>query len=158
DYKQNLIRYTKENILINNENKISIYRLLSYFFTLIIFLIIFFYILITRPLIEFSIVKNQVELYEITKNNKIENYYIIKITNKTQKKANYEISINNKDLIYIGYNKISLSPSETIVLDIKLITKESKMNKIFTEVIFTVKCLNKKNYYINKSIQFISKV
>ncbi|HFL8824288.1 MAG TPA: cytochrome c oxidase accessory protein CcoG [Candidatus Azoamicus sp. OHIO1] len=158
NYKPNLIKYTKENILTNDKDKKSIYRLLSYFFTLIIFLIIFLYILITRSLIEFSIIKNQAELYEITKNNKIENCYIIKITNKTQEKANYEISINNKDLIYIGYNKVSLSPSETVVLDIKLITKESKMNTIFTEVIFTVKCLNKKKYYVNKSIQFISKV
>lgn len=156
NYNTGLIKYMKEsssNKELKQKNTISIFRLAAYISFLTLFISIFYYVSINRPLVQFNINRSQNQLYNIDKNGNIENYYILKITNKTSKKNIYKISITNDKFTYVGLKNISLNGEETAVLDIKLILKNKNDSLKFTDIDFKLECLNlnKNNSAIKKS-------
>jgi cytochrome c oxidase accessory protein FixG len=156
-YKRGLIDFKKENVLLNNINTVSKNKLIAYFITIVLFVSIFSYNLYNRSLIQLNINRGQMQLYNLTKNNCIENFYFIKITNKSNRSNIYSVSINPDFLNYSGKDIVFLSPGESICLDIKLYTEISYIKDIYTEINFKVNCLNdSKIKSVNKKTKFIS--
>lgn len=155
NYKPGLIRYIKESS--SNEENLNItthkFRILAYIIVISFFLILFYNLITTRQLMQFNIIKSQNQLYNINREGQIENYYSLKITNKTSNKNTYKISILNDHLTYTGISEITLNGEDTVILDIKLLlNKNKKLNK-FTDIQFKLESsdLNKNNSVIKKS-------
>ncbi|HIH2762630.1 MAG TPA: cytochrome c oxidase accessory protein CcoG [Candidatus Azoamicus sp. MARI] len=156
-YDTGLIRYMKESSLNNKLiNKTSIFRLIAYVSILFLFISIFYYVSNNRSLVQVNINRSQNQLYNINKNGDIENYYILKITNKTIKKNIYKISILNNKFKYIGVTELSLNGQESALLDVKLILENTNGSLKFTDVSFKIECLNiNKNNSTIKNSKFI---
>lgn len=158
NYSRGLIRYMTENDLNKNSNKsISIARLLSYSIILIILILLFVYMLITRSLVQFNVVRNQTQLFNITKENFVENTYVLKITNKTQKQSIYKINIKDDRFQYIGVDRLILDSESTISLDIKVILLDKSLKSKFIEILFYISCDEISSNMV-KSSQFIMPV
>lgn len=159
NYKTGLIKYMKESSLDErniNKNTTSKFRILAYLIILSLFTSMLYYLSVNRPLMQFNINRSQNQLYNIDKNGNIENYYILKITNKTAEKNTYKISILNNKFTYNGLEQVVLNGEETALLDIKLILNDKQNLLRFTDINFKIECLNlKKNNFIIKKSKFI---
>lgn len=157
-YPSGLIRYMRESSMYDGAKRtnISIIRLMSYFLFLMFLVFLFVYLLNVRSLTQFNVNRSQNQLYNITKNN-IENFYILKITNKTSNKNVYKISVLNSDLKYVGIRSIILNGEETLVLDVKLVLDgKTDLSKRFYDVIFKVEWIDsKRSAFILKKSKFI---
>lgn len=159
NYQTGLIKYMKESSLETkniNKQTTSKFRILAYLIILSLFTSMFYYLSVNRPLMQFNVNRSQNQLYNIDKNGNIENYYILKITNKTNKKHTYNISISNDKFTYTGLKQIFLNGEETALLDIKLTLNDRKTLSKFTDINFKIECLNsKKNNTLIKKSKFI---
>lgn len=151
NYPKGLIKYKKENLtsFINM-------RLMSYVIILIILTLLFISGVLNRDLIQFTINRSQIQLYNKTQNNYIENFYTLKITNKTVNSNKYKILLCNDNFKFKGLNEIFLSGEETILLDIIVTVPIQNIKTSFTEIYFKIEnTVNKKDFIIKKS-KFIS--
>lgn len=159
-YPKGLIRYMKEKDLKNNYSaNISYIKLLSYSAMLFILITLFIYTLANRPLIQFNVNKSQLQLFNINKENLVENTYLLKITNKTQNQHTYTIILNDERFKYVGINKLILDGEDSISIDVKLVLCDNKHKSRFLEVSFCVVCNDQSNAYsVSKKSQFITPI
>ncbi|HFL8819307.1 MAG TPA: cytochrome c oxidase accessory protein CcoG [Candidatus Azoamicus sp. OHIO2] len=151
-YEKNLISFSRENI---NKKTVNI-RFITYFIALVCLSIVFFYYLFTRELIQFNITRSQMQLYHLTSNNLIENFYNFKIINKTLELNKYKISLCTDNFTYTGLDFIILHGEETLLLDVKVSTHINNLTSRFTDLYFKIENVtNKKDVSIKKN-KFIS--
>lgn len=150
-YPQNLIGYMRESDFNKKNTSINKIRLITYFLTIFLFLSIFTISLLNRNLIQFNIIRSQLQLYNIRNDNLIENFYVFKITNKTSEKVQYIIYVNNDKFEYLGPKKITLNSEESIQIDIKLLLLDNKYKNKFTDIIFYVEDINTHNKVFKKN-------
>jgi len=154
-YKSGLIRYMRENELINKVKNFGKVRLISYIVVLFLLFSLFNYGLFDRKLIQFSVSKSQLQLFNIDKNNLVENTYVLKITNKTKIKNSYNILVDDSRFKYIGIDKIILDGEDTILIDIKLLLTNVSYKSRFIEVFFKIQSSDDSKNYIIKKSQFV---
>lgn len=152
-YDKNLIKYAREN----SDKKIILnVRFLMYVIILLFLTIIFFYNLFNRELIQFNVTRSQVKLYNITHDNLIENFYVLKIVNKTLDLNTYKISICNDKFQYTGIDTIILHGEETLLLDVKISINSNNITTKFMDLEFKVENIYKNTDIIIKKNKFIS--
>lgn len=151
NYPTGLIKYSKEY----NKTKVLNIRFLAYLIILFLLIFILLFGLSKRDLIQLNISRNQTELYNINKEKNIENFYILKITNKSNQLNKYNISLCEKNYIYNGLKNVILNPEEILKIEIKISSKNI-INKKFDEISLKIENLNDKDDYIIKKTKFIS--
>lgn len=151
-YEQNLISFKKEAASVNY--KYSKIKLFLYSVVLFILIFLISYFLITRSLVYFDVTRCQYQLFNITKENFIENNFFLKIINKSDKENTYFVSIEPPLFDIIGAQKIVLNSSETQILNIILKLKNKNKEGIFIDVCFSISNLNNKEI-IKKQSKFI---
>jgi cytochrome c oxidase accessory protein FixG len=151
-YEKNLIKYSKEN---TNNKKINI-RLFAYLSIILILLVILLNGLMHRDLIQMNVTRSQIQLYNLTEDNLIENFYVFKIVNKTSKSNIYKISLLNEGFKYTGLETIILNGEETLLLDIKVSISNSEIKNKFTEIYFKIHNFNNNSEFMIKKNKFIS--
>ena len=157
-YKPHLISYARESELINNKGDSSKARLFAYIFFLCILFSFFIFSLHDRQLIQFSVTRSQLQLYNVSAANVIENVYLFKVTNKTQHAHAYRISVLDSRFKYLGIEDFVLSREETVLIDSKLLLYQNDTTARFIEIFFKVDCLDDLSQTVYKKSQFVKPV
>jgi cytochrome c oxidase accessory protein FixG len=108
----NLIKYASENNIEQNKKPEFSYRIKGYSAVLAALLIIFFSLIITRSMFDATILRVPGQLMQENNDGTISNLYRIKIVNKSNNTAPYQLFIDNPDatIQYAGKQLDSLKP------------------------------------------------
>lgn len=153
-YPLNLIRYTGKSVfqLSFREN----IRFFTYVITIFLLFVVFFYLLYSRPLVNFNIIRDQT-VYGAIKNDVVENNYLIKLINKSDKKNSYIIYLKNNKFNYYGVKNITLDTCESTSFFVKLFIKRDDLIEQFNDIIFVLESVDTKNkFFFEKKVKFIS--
>lgn len=150
-YEQNLIGYMREIDLTKRIKSFNKIRLTAYISALCLLFLLLVYNILNRNLIHFNIIRSQLQLYNIRKDNLIENFYVLKITNKTAYKNEYNVFINDKKFEYLGPKNIILNPEESILIDVKLLLLNNNNKSKFIDIEFCIQNINNKYNIVKKS-------
>jgi len=121
-YARGLVSYTSEAALAGEPTRILRPRLMAYIAAIIIMLGALWFALDARELVDMSVVKDRTVLYRKNSDGNIANVYRLKITNKTQTLAHYELHID-KDarLSLTRHYVLDLKPGEIVDMPISVI-------------------------------------
>jgi cytochrome c oxidase accessory protein FixG len=112
-YGRGLVSYTSEAALAGESTKVLRPRLFGYLALIAIMLGGLLVSLNSRELVDLSVVKDRSVLYRYTSEGEVMNVYRMKITNKTQQAANYELRLQNAEGLRLSRNyQFSLAAGE----------------------------------------------
>jgi cytochrome c oxidase accessory protein FixG len=123
-YARGLVSYTSEAALAGEPTRILRPRLWAYVTAMIIMLGALWIALDARELVDMSVVKDRTVLYRKNSDGDIVNVYRLKITNKTQTPAHYELQIaNDARLSLTRHYALDLKPGEVMDMPISVVMK-----------------------------------
>ena len=124
-YAKGLVSYTSEAALAGEPVRIARPRLWAYSAGLVIMIGSLWFALDARELVDMSVVKDRTVLYRKTSEGNVMNVYRLKITNKTQASARYELRIDNDARLSLtrAY-EIELKPGEVFDMPISVTMKQ----------------------------------
>lgn len=147
NYPKGLIKYSTENAMKDNLSKEQIIKnilrpgIMLYSIVFVLFIGLFAYGILNRVPLKADLIKDRT-LARIVEDGKIENLYLLKLTNADEKKHQYKISVSGLDGIKIsGKDIVEIEPASLnqIAIDIqfepKNISKGS--HKIEVEILST---------------------
>lgn len=140
-YPRGLIRYTTERQLVENEDtKILSPRIFAYSFLLAGLIAVLVYTLSDRVPLEIDIRRDRNQLSSINAQGMIENSYIIKVTNKTQDRHTYHISLEPQDglTLQLRIDQLPLGPGENYDMPVSIIGDPAVVKPGQTPVVLTV--------------------
>lgn len=121
-YARGLVSYTSEAALAGEPTRILRPRLMAYIAAIIIMLGALWFALDARELVDMSVVKDRTVLYRKNSDGNIANVYRLKITNKTQTPAHYELHIDNDARLSLTRHYVlDLKPGEIVDMPISVI-------------------------------------
>jgi cytochrome c oxidase accessory protein FixG len=97
DKPRGLIRYSSENAIQDESDKILTPRVAGYSSILAILLITFFTLLVMRPDTETTILRQPGTLYQTLPNNQYSNIYQLTVINKTFDTLDYDVQLRNPE-------------------------------------------------------------
>lgn len=123
-YARGLVSYTSETALAGEATRILRPRLIAYATAIVIMLGALWFALDARELVDMSVVKDRTVLYRKNSDGDIVNVYRLKITNKTQTPAHYELQIaNDGRLSLTRHYTLDLIPGEILDMPISVVMK-----------------------------------
>ncbi len=123
-YASGLVSYTSEAALAGEPTRILRPRLVAYSTAIIIMLGALWFALDARELVDISVVKDRTVLYRKNSDGNIVNVYRLKITNKTQTPAHYDLHIaNDTRLSLTRPYTLDLKPGEIVDMPISVVMK-----------------------------------
>ena len=124
-YAKGLVSYTSEAALAGEPVRIARPRLWAYSAALVIMIGSLWFALDARELVDMSVVKDRTVMYRKTSEGNVMNVYRLKITNKTQISARYELRIDNDARLSLtrAY-EIELKPGEVFDMPISVTMKQ----------------------------------
>lgn len=152
-YKKDLISFNRENYNFSKKSYSRI-KLFLYSIVLITLMSLMFYFYITRPLVHFSVGRTQYQLFNATKDDFVENFFVVKIMNKSDSDSIYSISVKPDTFNVIGNTELFLKPGEMNVFDFILKTENTSSLTKFVDIYF---CIfdKKNNRIIEKKSRFV---
>ncbi len=128
-YDRGLVSYTSEAALAGEPTKVLRPRLFGYFALIAIMLGALLVSLNSRELVDLSVVKDRSVLYRYTSEGEVMNVYRMKVTNKTQQAASYELRLHNAEGLRLSRNyQFTLKAGEVYDLPVTV-----KMNPLPTK-------------------------
>ncbi len=120
-YARGLVSYTSEAALAGEPVRIARPRLWAYLAALVIMSGALWFALDARELVDMSVVKDRTVLYRKTPEGDVMNVYRLKITNKTQTPARYELRIEKEPRLSLARAYvIELKPGEIVDMPISV--------------------------------------
>lgn len=159
NYPKGLVRYATEHSLANEKTRFLRPRLMIYSAIFVFMTLLLCYFLYSRVPLQLDIARDRTTLYRETADLKIENSYLLKILNMSQKDSNYVISIvSPKNLQYIGSHEVFIEEGKVLSLPITLSIARQDIIKLNSIVIFRVEAKDNKNIAVNTESRFIAPV
>ncbi len=124
NYPRGLVRYTTEREMIDHQKTHWLRpRLFGYGAALLLMLGVFSYTLANRLPLQFESIRDRNQLYRINSEGQAENAFLLKISNKTKKEQEYEITIASEHHLHLEkpHNRVVLDPGEVYQLPITVI-------------------------------------
>lgn len=140
-YPRGLIRYTTERQLEENvATKIISPRIFAYVFLLCVLIGGVIYALSGRVPLEIDIRRDRNQLSSLNAQGMIENSYIVKITNKTQQKHTYTITLEPQEGLSLRtrFDKLPLQAGESYDLPVSIFGDPKVVAQGQTPVVMTV--------------------
>jgi cytochrome c oxidase accessory protein FixG len=138
-YAKGLVSYTSEAALAGEPVRIARPRLWAYLAALVIMVGALWFALDARELVDMSVVKDRTVLYRKTSEGDVMNVYRLKITNKTQTAARYELRIDNDPRLSLARAyEIKLKPGEIFDMPISVTMKQGSKTSGMTHFDFVV--------------------
>lgn len=151
-----LISYTTQHQLAGHKVNLIRPKLMSYGFIMLAMIGLFFYLLSSIQPMRLDVMRERNQLFKFNNDGLIENTYILKILNKTQKEETYTLSVLGLDGIkWYGKQKITLNAGEIYTLPIGLGVEASKLRTAITEITFK---LTENKSSIETQSRFIGKI
>lgn len=140
-YPRGLIRYTTERQLVDGEKtKILSPRIFAYVILLAVLIGGSIYSLMGRVPLEIDIRRDRGQLSTKNAQGMIQNSYVIKLTNKTQEKQYYTVTLQETDGLSLDsrFDRIPLQPSESFDMPITIIGDPNIITQASTPITLTV--------------------
>lgn len=138
-YARGLVSYTSEAALAGEPVRIARPRLWAYLAALIIMVGALWFALDARELVDMSVVKDRTVMYRKTSDGHVMNVYRLKITNKTQVPARYELQIDKDPrLTLTRHHDIALKPGEVFDMPISVTMKQGSETSGITHFDFVL--------------------
>ncbi|MDO8344541.1 MAG: cytochrome c oxidase accessory protein CcoG [Cellvibrio sp.] len=138
-YAPGLVSYTSEAALAGEPTRILRQRLVAYVTAIIIMLGALWFALDARELVDMSVVKDRTVLYRKNSDGDIVNVYRLKITNKTQMPAHYELHIANDARLSLARTfTLDLKPGEIVDMPMGVVMKGASAESGMTHFDFVL--------------------
>lgn len=156
-YPRGLISYSTENRLEGKTSKLLRPRLIGYASILLIMVIAFTYVLLTRPVIGLDILRDRTTLYRQTPEGLIENVYTLKIRNMSQQTQRYHIQTNTPLPHQLtGTTSLSIPSGEIAIIPVQVKIDKYKLPKTKIDLPFVVTSENNPKQRIERTSKFLS--
>ncbi|MGV8838232.1 cytochrome c oxidase accessory protein CcoG [Cellvibrio sp.] len=143
-YARGLVSYTSEAALAGEPTRMLRPRLVAYTTAIVIMLGALWFALDARELVDMSVVKDRTVLYRKNSDGDIVNVYRLKITNKTQMPAHYELHIANDARLSLARNfTLDLKPGEIVDMPMSVVMKGTSAESGMTHFDFVLVDSNK---------------
>ena len=138
-YDRGLIRYSTERSMEGGSTKILRPRLLGYGAVLLVMMLAFSYVFLTRVPLELDIIRDRNALYRETSDGLIENTYTLNIMNMAQQENQYTITLTGVDGLTLNAPEtIRALPGELLVVPVSASLARDAISKPNVTVTFTV--------------------
>lgn len=157
-YEPDLISYTTEKNLAGEKTKIIRPRLFGYSFMVLIMVGALLYSLVNRTNIELDVIRDRSVLYQLDDDGMLENSYILKVLNKSQAAATYQLTVSGIDnMVLKGAQQFELQAGEIGTLPIMVELPLTSMDRPNMDITFIVTD-EKTQYSIEKKSRFIGPI
>ncbi|MGB5325903.1 MAG: cytochrome c oxidase accessory protein CcoG [Pseudomonadales bacterium] len=134
-YPRGLISYTTENTLAGKSSKIMRPRLIGYIVAIAIMCMAFAFKVVTRDIIELSVLRDRQALFYFNEVGQVENLYTIKLANKSQREQAYALSIDSAlPLALASDPTVRISSGEVVEFPVKLYLRDSAASSPDTDL------------------------
>jgi len=132
-YDPGLIRYTSERGLEGGGLRILRPRLVGYAMVLLVMFATFSWAIASRPLLTLDIEKDR-GLFRYNAEGQVENSYVLKVLNKSQKSQSYDIRATGLDGLELnGTDKVTVAAGERVEVSVAVaVEPESLANEVNT--------------------------
>ena len=138
-YSTGLIRYASEKEFETGTRQRKLdNKTISYGLILAASMVVFGFILATRPLIELSVLRDRGALYQENGMGQIENAYTLKVANKTEEVRTYFLEIDEINAQLINKEAFIVGPGELRTFPITVAMDPKNINHASTSIHFTL--------------------
>ena len=156
-YDRGLIRYSTERSMEGGKTQILRPRLIGYGAVLMIMIIAFSYVFLTRVPLELDIIRDRNALYRETSNGLIENTYTLKIMNMTQAENQYVITLQGMAGLNLNAPaSVRALPGELLVVPVSASVAREAISKPNTTVAFTITSALDPSQKVEQNSRFIA--
>ncbi|SDU11193.1 cytochrome c oxidase accessory protein CcoG [Halopseudomonas salegens] len=122
NYPRGLIRYTTEHSLEGQETKLLRPRLLGYGAALAIMIGLFVVTLSNLAQVSMDVQRDRNVLYRETRSGMIENVYIIRINNRTNAEASYQLEVDGHPQLHLELpaDRLTVEPSSSLQIPVNV--------------------------------------
>lgn len=157
NYPRGLVRYATQNNLDQKPTRFLRPRLVIYGLLLISTTLLLTYLLATRIPLRLDIFRDRTTLYRETAEGLIENTYLLKVMNMSQKNHVYHIKINAPiQFNYIGKKTVFIKEGALASFPITLSIEPEKIKQRNTTVTFVIETENQLTDKVNTISRFIA--
>lgn len=138
-YDRGLVRYTTENALAGKKTKLMRPRLIGYATALIIMIVAFAAVIISRVPLELDIIRDRGALYQMSQDGLIQNNYLIKIANMTDEPQVFDLTVSGMDgLEFRSEQLISVPGGDSVSVPTMLVLPKSLNQLPTNEIYFSI--------------------
>jgi len=158
-YSPGLIRYASEKEFETGTRQRRLdNKTISYGLILAASIVVFGLILATRPLTEFSVQRDRGALYQENGMGKIENYYTLKVANKTEEIRTFSLHIDDINADLINKAAFVVGPEELRTFPVTVAMDPKKISQASTRVQFTLRLAKDPTQKISADSKFLGPV
>ena len=156
NYPTGLIRYATENELEGRSSHLMRPRTFGYGGMLLVMVGIVVFNLVTRVPLDVDVLRDRGGLYQLGANGTIENSYVVKVVNMTDKANNYVITVSGLDDIRLvrGHN-VTVQPGEVYSLPVVVDVPPEELEERNSEIHFSVHEADNPNVAVTKESRFL---
>lgn len=138
---QKLIKYASKNEIETGKRSILTARAIGYSIVLILLTALISYLLATRSDVELTILRTPGMLYQVQPDNKISNFYDVKIINKTFNSLPVSLSLENieGEIRLIGSDELVAAPQKLAEAKFLIILSKDDIKELRTRILVAVK-------------------
>jgi len=156
-YPKGLIKYTTENQLNGGETKIIRPKLMAYFVIVLAMMGYFGYIIFDRVPIEVDVHRDRGQLFTEVSDQIIENSYLLKIANKSNRDHQYLLTISGIEGIQlISRNTVLVEAGKLIDYPIQVRAHSDEINRRNTDIIIRVQAVSNPKIHSEIESRFIA--
>lgn len=158
-YERGLVRYTTENSLDGKPSSLLRPRLVGYAAVLTVIIVAFFWVLLSRVPLELDIDRDRTVLQRIVADGRIENTYILKVSNMTDETQTFHITASGLDgLIFDTEQTLTVAGGETATLPTRLLLPQQEGLLPSNKIEFEVTSMDDANMQVREESRFFAPV
>ena len=143
-YQRGLVRYTTENMLEKGDKYHFLRpRLLGYATMIVVMATVFLVTLGMRVPLEVETLRDRNQLFRENNDGMIENVYLLKVLNKSQRADSYQVTLEGGKHIRMSKElKLDAAPGELVQVPVTLVADPAELDHKNTEIEFLVRSVN----------------
>ncbi len=159
NYSTGLIRYASEKEFETGKPQRKFdAKTIAYAALVILSVSIFTLLLIQRPLLELSVMRERGALYQENGMGLIENFYLLKVINKKERAEKYILYIENIDASLASKNLLKVGPGEVKNFPISVVMDPTNISEPAMEIRFKLQEVNQEHASVTVNSKFLGPI
>lgn len=156
-YERGLIRYATEEGIKRKPTHLFRLRMVANAIVLAVMVTAFSYVIATRIPLTVNVIHDRNRLFREVSGGYIENPYVLKIGNMSQKEQRYMINAYGMSgLQYRGNQEITVSPGEVLTIPVSLRVNAELIKEQNTKIFFTISNVDAQEVSVTRESRFIA--
>ncbi|UTV27728.1 cytochrome c oxidase accessory protein CcoG [Photobacterium atrarenae] len=138
-YERGLISYTTEHKLAGHKTHVMRPKLLGYGAVMVVMIGLFFYLLSTIQPMGLDVIRDRNQLFKVNTEGLIENTYTLKLLNKTQQPAVFNLHAEGlEEIEWYGQQQVTVAAGEIFTLPVSLGVDPYLLQKPIADITFVM--------------------